>query len=89
MFRTMPGFKAQYDDLTLLVVAEFNEWKVMLRGPGTIIQGTHQFSEAKAKEHALAVARSYVQDQKHQEPPPPAEEQWTPTNEGDWLIWRS
>jgi hypothetical protein len=88
MFRTMPGFKAQYDDLTLLVIAEFNEWKVMLRGPGMIIQGTHQFSEAKAKEHALAVARSYVTDQKHQEPPT-AEEPWTPITEGDWLIWRS
>src|SRR5438067_2046347 len=38
MLRSMCGFKAQYDDLTLLVISEFNEWKVLLYAPGRILE---------------------------------------------------
>ncbi|HTP33383.1 MAG TPA: hypothetical protein VMJ75_14495 [Candidatus Acidoferrales bacterium] len=88
MFRTMSGFKGQYHYLTLLVVQEFNEWRVLLYGPNTTIQGTHQFSETKAKEHALAVAQSYIRDQKHESLPDLADVTWEPTTPDDWLVWR-
>jgi hypothetical protein len=88
MFGSMSGFKAQYHYLTLLVISEFNEWLVLLYSPGTTIHGTHQFSEAKAKEHAMAVARSYIHDQKHEELPVLPELTWLPTSPDDWLVWR-
>ena len=40
MFRSMSGFKAQYHYLTLLVISEFNEWRVLLYSPSTTIHGT-------------------------------------------------
>jgi hypothetical protein len=83
----MSGFKAQYHYLTLFVIAEFNEWRVFLLGPGTTIHGSHQFSEAKAKEHAATIARSYIYDQKKEELPVPAELAWAPITPGDWLVW--
>ena len=88
MFRTMSGFKTQYHYLTLVVISEFNEWKVVLHSPTMMIQGTHQFSEAKAKEHAVAVARSYIHEHKHDELPVLEETAWIPTASDDWLIWR-
>ena len=88
MFRTMSGFKAQYHYLTLLVVQEFNEWRVLVYGRATTIQGTHQFSEAKAKEHALAVAQGYIRDHKHEDLSELAEVNWEPTVADDWLVWR-
>ena len=33
MFRSMSGFKAHYHYLTLLVISEFNEWRVLVYGP--------------------------------------------------------
>jgi hypothetical protein len=88
MFRSMSGYKAQYHNLTLLVISEFNEWRVLLYGPNTTIHGTHQFSEAKAKDHAMAVAHAYFQDRQQEASPDPAELTWTPAVADDWLVWR-
>jgi len=87
MFRSMSGFKGQYHYLTLLLVSEFNEWRVLLYGPRGVIHGTRQFSEAKAKEHALAVAQHFVHDYKHENLPVLERTEWAPTDEDDWLIW--
>jgi hypothetical protein len=87
MFRTMSGLKAQYHYLTLLVISEFNEWRVLLYGPEATIHGVHQFSEAKAKEHAIAVARAYIRDRKREELPEIPELAWAPTAADDWLVW--
>jgi hypothetical protein len=84
----MSGFKSQYNDLTILVISEFNEWRVLLHGPGTVVHGSRQFTEEKAKEHAIAVAREYAQHRKHEELPGDAQWQWTPTTDDDWLVWR-
>jgi hypothetical protein len=84
----MSGHKAQYHYLTLMVVSEFNEWKVVLLAPTGMIQGKHQFSEDKAKEHAVAVARAYIHDHKHDGLPQLAETEWVATGSDDWLIWR-
>jgi hypothetical protein len=87
MFRSLSGYKAEYHDLTLLVVSEFNEWKVLLHGPNTIIHGTRQFSEGKAKEHAAAVARSFLHDRQHADLPAADEPAWQPATADDWLVW--
>ncbi len=87
MFRSMSGMKTQYHDLTLLVISEFNEWRVLLHGPKEIIHGSRQFSEAKAKEHALNVARAYIQERKHEEPPDVGELTWGAAEPEDWLVW--
>jgi hypothetical protein len=89
VYRSLSGYKAQYHYLTLVVVSELNEWKVLEYGPGVIIHGTRQFSEAKAKEHALVVARDYIHDQKHEELPVLPEVEWSPAGHDDWLVWRT
>ena len=87
MFRSMSGFKAPYGDLTLLVIAEFDEWRVHLLGPGVMIQGTRQFTEAKAKQHALDIARNYVVEEERNESPPDPTSDWVPLNHGEWLVY--
>ena len=85
MFRTMSGFKGQYHYLTVRVIAEFNEWRVMLQGPNGVVLGTRQFSEAKAKEHALDVARHFIHEYKHEDLPVLPSIDWTPSNS---LVFR-
>jgi hypothetical protein len=87
MFRSLSGYKAQYHDLTLLVAQEFNEWRVLLYRPGMTIHGTRQFSEAKAREHALALAQSYVHERKHEDQPVLPEVEWQAAAPEDWLVW--
>ena len=87
MFRSMSGFKGHYHFLTLLVIAEFNEWRVLLYGPDGVIHGPREFNEAKAKEHALAIARRFVHDYKHESLPLVEDAEWKPTDEANWLIW--
>lgn len=86
MFRSLAGFKARCDDLTLVVVSDFDEYRVLLQAPGTIVQGRRQFSEAKAKEHACALAASYLKEKCGDKPLPPAVE-WSPFGAGEWLTW--
>jgi hypothetical protein len=88
MFTSFSGYKSSYQDLTLVVVSEFNEWKVLAYAPGVTIHGTRQFTEAKAKEHAKSIAEIYVREHRHEEVPPGAELQWQPTGNQDWLVWR-
>ncbi len=89
MYRSLTGFKAQYHYLTLVVVSELNEWKVLEYGPGVTIHGTRQFSEAKAKEHALAVAQNYVHQERGEPLPVLAGVEWAPAAHDDWLVWRT
>lgn len=88
MFRSFTGSKAQYHDLTLLVISEFNEWKVLAYAPGVTIHGQRQFAEDKAKEHAAAIAKSYYDDFKHAGLPQVTELLWTQTTPEDWMAWR-
>ncbi|HBY58323.1 MAG TPA: hypothetical protein DEH78_00770 [Solibacterales bacterium] len=86
MFRSLSGFTAEYEGLTLVVVSEMDEWKVMAHGPGVVIHGGRQFSEEKAKQHALELANAYLVEEKQAAPGgTPA---WTPTSGHNWLIWR-
>ncbi len=89
MFHSLSGFKACYQDLTLMVVSEFDEWRVIIHSREVVLQGQRQFKETKAKEHALLLVRSYLQELKQQ----PADDldsvEWRPTAPGDWLVWKS
>ena len=91
MWRSQSGFKAQYHDLILLTVAEFDEWKTLVYSPNATLHGSRQFSEAKAKAHAVDIARSYLVDVRHEQPDGPTEDavQWQPTDHDDWLTWRA
>ena len=75
MFRSLSGFRAEYFDLRLLVVSDFDEWKVLVIGPDTTIHGARQFTQGKAQDHALAIARAYIHEEKHQDLPDPPEVQ--------------
>jgi hypothetical protein len=87
MFRSFTGCKAQYGDLTLVVVAEFNEWKVLVHGPAVAILGARQFDEGKARAHAAEIAETYFRERRKQEAPPAADLVWTKTDADDWLVW--
>ena len=89
MFRTATGFKAQYHYLTLLVASDLDEWRIILHGPGVCIQDGRQFTEAKAKEHACAVAMKYVHDEKHEDRSVLESLDWQPFTPGEFLNWRS
>ncbi len=89
MYRSLSGFKAQYHYLTLLVISDFNEWKVLGYAPGLTIHGTRQFTESKAKEHALAVAQTYIHEEKREDLPLLPAIDWIPASHDDWLVWRT
>lgn len=88
MFRPLTGFKATYDDLTLVVAAEFDEWRVVVHSPQVIIQGQRQYKEVKAKEHALALAQMYFKDVKLEAARDLPLPEWQPTGLQDWLVWQ-
>jgi hypothetical protein len=88
MFRTLPGYKAQYHYLTLLVASDFDEWKVVIEAPGVTIHGGRQLGEVKAKQHAVAMAESYIQQEKHEDLPALEQVEWEPLAKGEWLNWR-
>ena len=88
MFRSMPGFKALYGDLSLLIASDFDEWKILVLGPGVAIHGGRQISEGKAKEHARAIAMDYIQQEMHASPPAESDLEWTPFTPKQWLNWR-
>jgi hypothetical protein len=89
MLRPLSGFRAQYRGLTLIVVSEFDEWRVVAFCSGTIIQGQRQFSAAKAKEHALTLAKTYLAEIKHEPADDGQEIDWQPTGPQEWLLWKS
>ena len=88
VYRSLSGVKAQYQSLTLVAVSEFDEWKVLVYGPGVTIHGSRQFGEIKAKAHAIDMAQHYIREVLHEEPPDPSVVEWSPTGQDDWLIWR-
>ena len=88
MFRSLSGFKAKYHYLDLVVAADFDEWKVIVRGPDVCIHGGRQFGEVKAKEHARACAADYVRSVKKEELAVLDQVDWQPLASGEWLTWR-
>lgn len=89
MFRSLVGFKATYKDLTLMVVSEFDEWRVVVFSPQAVIQGQRQFTAPKAKDHALMLAKTYVTEVRHEAPGDEKDPDWQPTGPEDWLLWKA
>ena len=89
MFRSVTGFKAEYHYLHLLVASDFAEWRIIVHGPGVVIQAGREFSEAKAKEQARSVAMNYIHDEKHEGLPVVENLDWQPFTPGEFLNWRS
>ena len=88
MFRPLRGFKSKYHYFTLVVSADFDEWRVLAIAPGFTVQGQRQFSETKAKDHAKQVATAYIRDEKKEDLPALEEIEWTPLATGEWMDYR-
>ena len=88
MFRPLSGFKAQYQGLTLVVVSEFDEWRTLILSPEVIVQGTRQYNPAKAKDHAVMLAKSYLTEIKQEAPSDGQELDWQPIGPQAWLVWK-
>jgi hypothetical protein len=72
----------------MLVVSEFDEWRVVVYSPNVFLQGQRQYREAKAKEHALCLLKKYLQEISQESSPPDLPEpDWQPTGPADWLVW--
>jgi hypothetical protein len=89
MFRPLAGFKAQYHDLTMVVVSEFDEWRVVVHSPTVVLQGQRQFNVAKAKDHALTLAKSYLAEIRQEAGGDGQEPDWQPTGPQEWLVWKA
>lgn len=87
MFQHAEAYRAQFNDLTLLVAADFDEWRIIVRGPDIIVRGGRQFTGAKAKEHAIRVAEEYLRDVKGEAAEIPPDLEWQRID-GGWLNWR-
>lgn len=88
MFRPLAGFKAQYHGLTLIVVSEFDEWRVVAFSPETVMQGQRQYNANKAKDHAVALAKTYLTEVRHEPAENGQEIDWQPTGPQEWLVWK-
>ena len=86
MLRTLSGFRARYHYLNLVVVSEFDEWRVVVHGPEVILQGQRQYKEIKAKEHALVLAKQFIHDVRKEDLPELADVDWAPTGPEDWFV---
>lgn len=88
MFRKATGLKGQYGSFTILLAADFDEWRILLHRPGLVINGGRQFNESKAKDQAITIADAYFAEYEPENQPPPGDAAWTPLGKGEWLNWR-
>ena len=88
MFRNSAGYRAHFQGFDLTVAPDFDEWRIFVQSPDVIIHGGRQFTEAKAKEFALAIAQSYLRDERHEALPDGLPVEWAPLGAGAWLNWR-
>ena len=87
MLRNASGYKLQCGSLTLFVASDFDEWRVLVQGPKTIIRGGREFSEDRAKVQALQIADEYMTE--NGEEPSAARANWIALEPGEWLNWRA
>ena len=88
MFRKRQGFEAEYRGFSMVVTASFDEWRIMLKDADVVINGARQFSEQKAKEHAIYVADYYRREVQGEEDVDAQEIVWEELPKGKWLDWR-
>jgi hypothetical protein len=89
MFRPLSGFKARVGEFSLVVVSEFDEWRVVAHSPDVILQGQRQFKDTKAKEHACLLIKNYYEEIRKEAAPDLIQLDWQPTGPADWLVWKT
>ena len=87
MFRPSPGFTAEYHGMTLIVALDYDQWRILVRGPGVVIDGGRQPDRSTAKEEACRIAENYVTREQHAALPSPALVEWTPLAPRAFLVW--
>jgi hypothetical protein len=88
MFRRSTGFQARYHNLTLMVVLDFDQWKVLIQGPGVLIEGGREFDSSAAEMQAQHIAEVYVREEKLDSRPPVPHLKWTPLDPLACLSWQ-
>ena len=89
MFQASSGFQTQYHDLTLIVALDFDRWKILLSGPGIVIDGGRQADRVAAQERACLIAKEFVQKERGESPREPSRWEWTPIPARSWLYWQA
>jgi len=89
MFRALSGFRARLGDMTMVVVSEFDEWRVVAYSPEVILQGQRQFKDTKAKEHAEMLVRKFYEEVRNQPLPDASEPEWQPVGPNHWMVWKT
>ncbi len=87
--RPLAGYKARCGDFTMMVVSEFDEWRVIVHAPGVLLQGQRQYRDNKAKEHAVMLVKNFLTDVQGEASAEVPEPEWVPTTTNDWLVWSS
>ena len=88
MFRESPGFKAQYHYVTMIVSLDFDQWKILLQGPGVVIDGGRQSDTTTAKQEASRIAERYIREEKHEALPTLRKVEWTAIDPHSCLSWQ-
>ncbi len=87
MFRQSAGFQARYYHLTLMVFLDFDQWKVLIQGPGVLIEGGRELDRRAAEMQAQYIAEAYIRDAKLDALPPESQLTWTPLDPHACLSW--
>lgn len=58
------GFKAQYHHLTLMVVLDFDQWKILMQGPGVLVDGGREHDRTSAEAKAREIAELYLREER-------------------------
>jgi len=72
-----------------MVVLDFDQWRILLQGPGVIIDGGRLADKGAAKEQACRIAGQYVSREEDAALPVPAAVEWTPLAPRALLFWQA
>ena len=89
MFRASAGYKAQYHYLTLMVVLDFDQWKILMQGPGLVIDGGRAYDCQEAESRASEIAQQYIHEEKCEPLPHLSRLEWTPLDPHACMTWRA
>ena len=88
MFRSSTGLRAQYLDMTMVLAFDFDQWRIVLHGPGVIIDGGRQADKIAAQQEACRIAESYFCNERHESLPAPHQIKWTALDPESCLNWQ-
>jgi hypothetical protein len=74
--------------MTIMVALDFDQWKILLQGPGVIIDGGRQADKTAAHEEARRIAERYICEEKHEALPTQPQVEWTPIDRHSCLNWQ-